>query len=351
MLREAKHTDHYVAALEGKQKLSTPEKKKRLASVLKSANHMQRLGQGMIGPIQIRLRYEGMIRNVLLEDALDRGPLMPYDILDDLGIAYTLNVTDSEVMVNMFEGKQATPELFRIAAFPKVRKEDLYRLRVNIIEYAQDESRQAIQKQEDQYLMTLLEAAITDYGAASQVATGGSAVGRAAGPTSHTNEKTVLIGADSPVEPNDFYDAVSMIEIEQLEARTIISHPVDMRDLYTWDTNTTGWNFKDAVVGGKKITEYGEFKFVKSVSCPQGEMFLTADPEFVGVFTVQYSLDVEENHRVEQFHKGWVMDEWVGATILNARGLARIVKVDAYADAGDTVGASAHDISRRGELA
>jgi len=57
---------------------------------------------------------------------------------------------------------------------------------------------------------------------------------------------------------------------------------------------------------------------------------LTADPEFVGVFPVMYSLDVEENHLVEQFYKGWVMDELVGMLILNARGLARIVKVDAY---------------------
>ena len=32
-----------------------------------------------------------------------------------------------------------------------------------------------------------------------------------------------------------------------------------------------------------------------------------------------YSLDVEENNKVEQFHKGWVMDELVGMAILNPR--------------------------------
>ena len=34
-----------------------------------------------------------------------------------------------------------------------------------------------------------------------------------------------------------------------------------------------------------------------------------------------YSLDVEENNQVEQFHKGWVMDELVGMVVLNPRGI------------------------------
>jgi hypothetical protein len=127
---------------------------------------MRRIGQGMIGPIQIRLRYEGIVRNVLIEDTLERGPLMPYDILDDLGRAYILNSTDSEVKITPFEGKQAFPQLFRIASFPRIRKEDLYYLRVNAVEYAQDETRQAIQKQEDARLVLLLEAAIRDLGVA-----------------------------------------------------------------------------------------------------------------------------------------------------------------------------------------
>jgi phosphatidylglycerophosphatase A len=39
-----------------------------------------------------------------------------------------------------------------------------------------------------------------------------------------------------------------------------------------------------------------------------------------------YSLDVEENNNVEQFHKGWVMDELVGLAILNPRGIVILRK-------------------------
>jgi len=339
MARTAKSSEDYAEKLASLPKLTKAEKQQRLATILADkSSGMHRLGQGMIGPIQIRLRYEGMVRNVLLEDTLERGPLMPYDILDDLGMAYILNSTDAEVKIQMFEGKQAFPALFRIASFPKIRKEDLYYLRVNAVEYAQDESRQAIQKQEDFKLIQLLETSITDYGAAVGVTpVGGIATGISAGPGSNPTEKTVLIGANNPLEPVDFYSAVSMIEIEQLEASRVLAHPQDIRDLYTWDINVTGWSFKDKVFAGEKITTFGEFQVQKSVMVPQGEVFLTADPEFVGVFPVMYSLDVEENHQVEQFHKGWVMDELVGMMVLNARGLARIRKADSNSPASGII--------------
>ena len=333
--RKAVSSAEYEQKLANLPKLTNTQKKERLAQILADkTNAMQRIGQGMIGPIQIRLRYEGIVRNVLVEDTLERGPLMPYDILDDLGMAYVLNQTDAEVKVQVFEGKQAFPQLFRIAAFPRVRKEDLYYLRVNAIEYAQDESRQAIQKQEDYRLILLLESAITDYANAGLSPVGGIQTGRTQGPSGYTNEKTVLIGAGAPLEPVDFYSAVSMVEIEQLEAKRMLMHPQDMRDLYTWDINVTGWAFKDKVVNGETITQFGEFQLMKSVIVPQGEVFLAAEPNYVGVFPVMYSLDVEENHQVEQFYKGFVMDELVGMLVLNARGLARILKSDAYAASG-----------------
>jgi hypothetical protein len=109
----------------------------------------RRIGQGMVGPIQIKLKYEGIGRNILVEDPLERGFPMPYEVLDDLGQAYVLNQTDAEVKTTPFEGKWVPPTLFRIASFPYIRKEDLYFLRANIVEHAQEMTREAIMKQED----------------------------------------------------------------------------------------------------------------------------------------------------------------------------------------------------------
>lgn len=334
--RTAVSSSDYEEKCKDLPKLTKQAKRKRLQAILADeTTAMRKIGQGMIGPIQIRLRYEGIVRNVLIEDTLERGPLMPYDILDDLGRAYILNSTDAEVQITPFEGKQAFPQLFRIATFPRIRKEDLYYLRVNEVEFAQDESRQAIQKQEDARLVLLLEAAITDLGVArDNVVVGTQPTGGNIGDTGNvvigagTNgyEQTVLVGSGNPLEPADFYTAVAQIEVNQLEAKRVLLHPADARDLYTWDINVTGMQFKDQVFGGDKITSFGEFQIQRSIIIPQGEAFLVAEPDFVGVFPVMYSLDVEENHQVEQFYKGWVMDELVGMMILNGRGISRVLK-------------------------
>lgn len=307
--RAAIKSDDYVAKLSGMPKLTNEQKQTKLHEILSdSRNALKRLGTAMIGPIQIRLRYEGITRNILVEDTLDKGPIQPYDVLDDLGQAYILNQTDSEVKITPFEGKQVYPSLFRVATFPRIRKEDLYYLRVNAIEFAQDESRQAIMKQEDGRLMNLLTAAVADYETISGVSV------------------TQNIGVGNPLELVDFYNAVSILDLRQIETRRVLINPADLRDMYLWDQNVTGWAFKDRVFGGQAVTEFGEFTIQKSILVPQGTIYLLPEPNFLGVMPVMYSLDVEENNQVEQFYKGWVMDELIGMLILNPRGLAIIRK-------------------------
>jgi hypothetical protein len=55
-------------------------------------------------------------------------------------------------------------------------------------------------------------------------------------------------------------------------------------------------------------------------------MFILPNPDFLGVFPILYSLDVEENHNVEAFWKGWVFDEMVSMAILNPRGITSVTK-------------------------
>lgn len=315
----AHHSQEYVDKIlraqarlkqaKGRVTASPQEKKARMQAIMADKdNYMRRLGAGMIGPIQLKLRYQGMTRNILLEDPLTPGVPIEYDVLDQLGKAYVLHGNEGEVMVTPFEGKRVPVRLFRIATFPQVKKEDLWYLRVNIVEYAQDESKQSVMKQEDARLVTALTEAIDDYGA---TVTGG--------PLS-INE---LSGR---ITPDSLYDLVGDINGRELEAKRLLMHPVDHRDLYKWDMNETGIAFKDQVVAGEEIQEFGEFQVNKSVMIPRGTTFLTPAPEFMGVFPVMYSLDVEENNTVEKFHKGWVIDELVSMIILNPRGIGRIVK-------------------------
>lgn len=319
--RFAKSSDDYVSSIVaarqklGGVKLTAAQKKAKLRHIVSDrSNGMLRLGQSMIGPIQLQLRYQGILRNVLLEDALTPGVPIQYDVLDDLGQAYILHGNEGEIKITPFEGKRVEVQLFRIATFPKIKKEDLYYLRSNIVEYAQDMSKQAIMRQEDSRLITLLEASLTQYRTVDATANPGGTL---------PNEITIT---GSYLTPDDLYTAVSYTDQRQLDSSRLLCNPQEFRDFYRWDINTTGWAFKDAVVAGERIVQFGEFQIGKSIIVPRGTVYLTPEPNFLGVFPVMYSLDVEENNQVEQFHKGWVMDELVGMAILNPRGIVALRK-------------------------
>lgn len=317
--RTAKHSDDYVAEMlkrrdpnTGASRLTAEAKMKKMALILQDqVNGIQRLGVGMIGPIQLKLRYQGLIRNVLLEDPVTPGTPLEYEVFDDLGQAYLMSGTEGEVRVTPFEGKRVRLDFFRIASRPAVRKEDLYYLRYNIVEQAQDETKQAIQKQEDGRLMVILQAAVTDY---------------ATRPDHDVTPNHDVTEASGYYTPEALYTAVSQTDAHELPSARILVNPIDYRDLYRWSINQTGWAMKDRVVAGETITSFGEFQIQRSVQVPEGKMFLLPDPNFLGVFPVLYSLDVEENHMVEAFWKGWVFDEMVSMAILNPRGIATVTK-------------------------
>ena len=320
--RFSKSSEDYVADIVeakhrlGGKKLSAREKQAKLAHILSDrVGGIQRLGQSMIGPIQLQLRYQGILRNVLLEDTLTPGVPIQYDVLDDLGQAYMLHGNEGEIKITPFEGKRVEVQLFRIASFPQIKKEDLYYLRSNIVEYTQDMTKQAIMRQEDSRLITLLEAAAVSYRVVDSSAVPGSGA--------LPNEITI---AGTHLMPDDLYTAVTYTDQRQLDSSRLLANPQEYRDLYRWDINTTGWAFKDSVVAGERIVQFGEFQIGKSIIIPRGTVYLTPEPEFLGVFPVMYSLDVEENNMVEQFHKGWVMDELVGMAVLNPRGIVILRK-------------------------
>ena len=322
MGRFARSSEDYVSDIVsakrrlGGRKLSAREKQAKLAHILSDkVGGIQRLGQSMIGPIQLQLRYQGILRNVLLEDTLTPGVPIYYDVLDDLGRAYMLHGNEGEIKITPFEGKRVEVQLFRIASFPQIKKEDLYYLRSNIVEYTQDMTKQAIMRQEDSRLITLLEVAAAQYRLVDASATPGTG--------SLPNEIQV---AGAHLSPDDLYTAVTFTDQRLLDSSRLLCNPQEYRDFYRWDINSTGWAFKDSVVAGERIVQFGEFQIGKSVIIPPGTTYLTPDPEFLGVFPVMYSLDVEENNQVAQFHKGWVMDELVGMAVLNPRGIVILRK-------------------------
>lgn len=83
--RTAKASDEYVNdILAAKKKmggttLTAAQRQAHLNTIMADKQSgFQRLGQAMIGPVQLKLRYQGLVRNVLMEDPLTPGvPIEP----------------------------------------------------------------------------------------------------------------------------------------------------------------------------------------------------------------------------------------------------------------------------------
>lgn len=108
-------------------------------------------------------------------------------------------------------------------------------LRVNIVEYVQDESKQAIMKQEDARLLTVMETALTDYGTnADHTVTAGA------------HQINELAGY---ITPDSLYDLVGLIDSHELTSARILMNPRDFRDILTADDRRSLGSVKQPHLG------------------------------------------------------------------------------------------------------
>jgi hypothetical protein len=201
-----------AVATAAKGRLTHEAKVRKMALILQDeVNGIRRLGVGMIGPIQLKLRYQGIVRNVLIEDPVTPGTPVEYDVWDDLGQAYIMSGTEGEVRVTPFEGKRVPVRFFRIASRPAIRKEDLYYLRINAVEQAQDETKQAIHEAGGRRLMVLLQAAISDY---------------ATRPDHDVTPNHTVTETSGYFTPQSLYTAVAQTDQHEMESGRILVNPL-----------------------------------------------------------------------------------------------------------------------------
>lgn len=272
---------------------------------------LNKIGQGFIGPVMMRLKYEGVVRNILTEDVIAPGQVPVYDVADEMGKAYFLEPYQAEAIISQYEGKRVQYNFRHLAEFATVQEQDLLELTIDMTSYALDEARQRIQEEEDGYLFAMLDLAVDDVTAATP---------DWAGLTSHEVQVT------GDFMPENFYDAAAIAAQNRLDSHNIIMNPADYFDMLKWDLVATSVNFKDKTFDGVPITSFAGFNVFRSVIVPQGTAYMMADSDYVGRFPVRKSLDIRDNPKIENFSLGWVLDEYINVLILNTGSLVRIQK-------------------------
>lgn len=230
-----------------------------------------------------KLPYEGFTREILVEHQLEEDHFPePYEVLDSESQAYILTASDSEPLSTHFEGKVVFPSFFRLASFPVIKKEDLKFCHYTE-EDIQDLAKEAVLKQEDGKLLTLLADAIEN------------------------GNPECVHDTHSQFTKDSFSKIVGRIKNNGFEIKNIIVNSEDVGELDWLDTE--------------------KYNLIVSPTVPVGRMYLTPVKEKVGVIPNLYGLDIEENHQVERFLRGWVVDEVISMIVLNSKGLGLIKKI------------------------
>ena len=311
-----KRSTDYIAMMK-KKTASTPAQKRQAFEQIKktSANDvataMNKIGQGFIGPVMMRLKYEGVVRNILTEDPIAPGQVPVYDVLDEMGKAYFIENYQAEAKISQYEGKRLFYGFRHLAEFATVQEQDLLELTVDTMEYAINEAKQRIQETEDTYMFAEIDAAIDSIDAAHP---------DFAGLTSH------VVSVTGDFQPANFYDAAAIAAQNRLDAVNIVMNPADYFDMLKWDLTATSVNFKDKTFDGTPVTSFAGFNVFKSVMCSAGTSYMMANSDYVGRFPTRKSLEIRNNDKLENFNLGMVLDEYVNVILLNSGSLVRIKK-------------------------
>ena len=272
---------------------------------------IDKIGQGFVGPVMMRLKYEGIVRNILTEQVVAPGDVPVYDVADEMGKAYFLDSYQGEAVISQYEGKRVMYSFRHLAEFATVQEQDLLELTIDMADYAVNEARQRLQEKEDGYLFDLLDIAITGINATTP---------DFAGLTSHT------VSTTGSFTLKNFTDAAGIAAKNRLDSHNIILNAADYFDLMNWDLTATAVNYKDKTFDGVPITSFAGFNVFRSVIVPTSTAYVLPDADYLGRFPVRKSVEVRNDDKVERFSVGFVIDEYVNEIIVNPNGATKIVK-------------------------
>jgi len=266
----------------------------------------RKLGQTFVGPILIRLRYEGVVRDLLVERPLAQGVAPIFPVKKDIGVAYIAQGNMGEVRIHRVEGTRIFVRLFRIASRPMVSKDEVYGMDFDIVATVKDDAVTMIREEEDRKYFGLINTSITDY----ETLTG----------TSHT------IANVGGWVPQTIHTGAKMIADVRLRGARILISAGEYYDFYDWGTDQLGWKARDVITDTGTFSRYGDMLIKPTIAILNGRMYIQPEEIYVGLLPIRWSLDSTPVDEPETGMLGFVYDESIGMFIANNNGLVRAVK-------------------------
>lgn len=279
------------------------EKDKLVEAALNNPEARVVLAQAMATPIRQSLDYRGILRRLLVVDAIPNGAIPAYDRDIDV-TAVVVSENGAGVESRVF-GERVQVPTFEIMSNPTVKIHEVKRRRFNVLDRAMQKARQEIQSIED--------------------ANGFAAIDNAA-----QIENVLQDINDQGLLKRDLVALKRQIDGHDLVTSKFLMNINEYTDILMWGAGggqgLTGGELEP--VSMREVLQTGLFAHIwgadilVSKIVPRGTVYAVADAEFLGVMPIVSDIEVMPADEPKQSKLGWVVQEIIGIAVMVPSGCA-----------------------------
>lgn len=282
------------------RKISNAQKQQVISQYIQSAQGRRKLAASMIQPLRIRRDYTSVLRKAFLVEDLPDGALPIYDRDPDV-TAFVIGEEGQNVL-NFIKPRRVLFPLFEIASNPSIPITQLKERRYDLIERSQDLAKSEIQAEEDTRGFSILDAVATD-----------------------PNAPNPDIPVVAPITPDVLADSFADIERHDLRVARIFMNAKDYTDVRKFGRDILDVESQAALLATGLMANLWGAKIIVSRIVPVGQVYVLAEPEYVGRIPVRTELTVMSADVPQERTVGFSIFEHLGIGAHNPRALSRLI--------------------------
>lgn len=275
-----------------------------------------KIGQELLLPIKEIIDYEGFARRILKTYTLAQGQVNRID--RDVDVAAFVVSNDGRAVETRISERYVFPPEFEVTAFPSIRVSEVYQKQFDVLDRAQDRAKQAIMRQEDQGLISILTAAAPNF---NDVVNFSSLNLQALESLRFQVERHRLVVSKFLINRRELSDMVIFLS-QQVD-------PVTEREWLMLGYVGRILNAEIITTAGTRVGQGGLGRLSTNWEIvPPGKVFAVTDPEYLGVFPIRVELMSEPANKFVfgEPRYAWLFYELISQAVINPRGVAMASK-------------------------
>ena len=277
-----------------------------------SGQGFAKIGQELLLPIKEIIDYEGFARRILKTYTLAQGQVNRID--RDVDVAAFVVSSDGRAVETRVSDRYIFPPEYEVTAFPSIRISEVFQKQFDVLDRAQDRAKQAIMRQEDQGLISVLTAAAPNF---NDVVSFSSLNLQALESIRFQVERHRLVVSKFLINRRELSDMVIFLS-QQVD-------PVTEREWLMMGYVGRILNADIITTAGTRVGQGGLGRLaVNWEIVPPGKVFALADPDYLGVFPIRVELMAEPANKFVfgEPRYAWLFYELISQVVINPRGVA-----------------------------